>query len=367
MAANNSETIGDPAAMVTSFQVGLELIVQKEVSQEKQRANLVGWTAGEYLLIDGPSQWVAMGQLFAQNRLLVRFIALGQFYGFAAKVVTVYKNPLLVVLEWPRNLERIALSSENRYALSTPVEVAGQAGDGGYGEPHPGLLNDISKGGCQVRVKRTPEAARDFFQGSQARLDLNLPGRNAVTSIRAQVRNTQRTGTDLIMGMQFLEGQDAALGLTQMYLAPQLRIEGMQAGGDEPPAPAAAPASKAPPEPRAGAPGVAYSAGPPAGRTPAAPVARRATVQGPSPSSPPVPDDLRVDTTTTPISLEEMTAERAATVLGVSAVGGSMLAVLKCREMVRAWVEKYGESAMRERRGVLLRECARIPGLELTR
>lgn len=362
MPASSSETISEPGAMAAAFQVGLELIVQKEMSQEKQRATLLGWTAGEFLLLDGPAQWVAMGQLFTQNRLLVRFISLGLFYGLSAKVLTVFKNPLIVVLEWPRGLERIALSSENRYALNTPVEVAGQVGEDQFGPPHPGILTDISRGGCQVRVKRTPDSARDFFQGSQARLDLALPGRNAQTAILAQVRNTQRTGTDLIMGMRFLDGQEAILGLAQMYLAPQLRLEEKQAvnvaESPAPPAPACAP--EPPPRPP-------RPAAPPAPPSPPAPPPPQPAPSAPLPPTEPVPAELRVDTSATPITLEDMTAERAAGVLGLSALGGSMLAVLKCRELVRAWVEKYGETAMRERRGVLLRECARIEGLELIR
>ncbi|MFZ5585396.1 MAG: PilZ domain-containing protein [Thermodesulfobacteriota bacterium] len=350
--------------MAAALQVGLELIIQKEVSQERQRAGLVGWSPGEFILIDGPTHWVGMGQLFAQNRLLVRFISLGSFYGFSAKVLTVFKSPLLVVLEWPRHLECMALSNENRYALNTPVGLAGQVAEGQYGPLHPGVLSDISRGGCQVRVKRSPQTTRDFFQGSQARLELILAGRNAPVAVLAQVRNTQRTGTDLIMGMRFLEGQEAALGLAQMYLAPQLRVEEMRANPEGAPEPAPEPARK----PAREAPAASAPPPPPPPPPPPAPVAPSPARPAPaSPSFEPVPQEQRVDTSANPITLEEMTAERAAGVLGVSALGGSMLAVLKCRELVRAWVEKYGETTMRERRGVLMRECARIQGLELIR
>lgn len=62
----------------------------------------MGWVSKGAVILDGPAQWVGLGQLFAQNRLLLRFISLGSFYGFITWVITVIKSPLLVVLEWPK-------------------------------------------------------------------------------------------------------------------------------------------------------------------------------------------------------------------------------------------------------------------------
>ena len=133
MPAANSKIIDDVAAISACLQVGLEVIVQKEVGQEKQWASIVGWSPEQFLLMDGPATWVGMGQLFAQNRLLIRFISLGSFYGFDAKVLTVFKTPLLVVIEWPRQLECMALSKENRYAVNLGVELIPRESDGSLG------------------------------------------------------------------------------------------------------------------------------------------------------------------------------------------------------------------------------------------
>lgn len=375
MAAPNAIIIDNPATIAACLQVGLEVIVQKDVGQEKQWASILGWSPEQFLLLDGPVAWASAAQLFPQNRLLIRFISLGSFYGFEAKVLVLFKNPLLVVTEWPRQLERMALSQENRYAVNLAVDLVALESDGSLGQTHSAILNDISQGGCQVRLRRSPATVRDFYKGSQARLFLK-PAENAPpVQLTAEVRNTQRTGSDLVLGMRFVPGQDKAMSQVQLHLAPQLSSDGAPPPepAPPPPEPAPPPLEPAPPPPESTAPLEPPPAARPAPRPPeiladsAAPSSR--PVPAPPAAKPararPVPNDLRVDVTSTPVSLEDISAERAAAILGVESVGGSMLAVLKCRELVRAWVEKYGESAMRERRGLLLREAHRIEGLRL--
>ncbi len=367
MPAANSQIIEEPSAIAACLQVGLEVIVQKDVGQEKQWATILGWSSEQFLLLDGPVAWASAAQLFPQNRLLVRFISLGSFYGFDAKILVIFKNPLLVVTEWPRQLERMALSQENRYAVSLPMELAPVEAEGGLGQNHFGALNDISQGGCQVRLKRTPAATRDFYKGSQARINLRLAEGAPPVQLTAEVRNTQRTGSDLVMGMRFAPDQDKAMAQLQLQLAPQLRTNGAELTPEPPSPPAPTPPEAAPPREAPPATRGSSPADGPAPQREAPPPPRPARPAPPPPArqTRPVPRDLRVDTSSTPITLEDISAERAAAILGVESVGGSMLAVLKCRELVRAWVEKYGETTMRERRGLLLREANRIEGLRL--
>lgn len=369
MPAANSQIIEDPSAIAASLQVGLEVIVQKDVGQEKQWATILGWSPEQFLLLDGPAAWVGAAQLFPQNRLLIRFISLGSFYGFDAKILVIFKNPLLVVTEWPRQLERMALSQENRYAVNFPVELAPVEADGSLGQTHQGILNDISQGGCQVRLRRSPATTRDFFKDSLAKLSLKLSENSPEILLTAEVRNSQRTGSDLVMGMRFAPDQDRAMSQLQLQLAPQLRANGIPPVVAEPTAAEPAPPAQEPvtPTEEPAAPVAPPPAPKPAPQRPstAAPPAPRPVAAAPPKRYKATPDDLRVDTCNTPVSLEDISAERAAAIMGVESVGGSMLAVLKCRELVRAWVEKYGESAMRERRGLLLREANRIEGLRL--
>jgi hypothetical protein len=66
-----------------------------------------------------------------------------------------------------------------------------------------------------------------------------------------------------------------------------------------------------------------------------------------------------------PVELDEVTPTLAAEVLGVAKVEGTALAVLTCRKLVRAYLERFGMLETTEKRGLLLRECRRIEGLVL--
>ncbi len=357
MKQRQASTVSEPSQIEALLRVGMQVIVQKEVGQERIWARLVGWLPEGAVILDGPSQWVGLGQLFAQNRLLVRFISLGSFYGFATRVMTVLKAPLLVVLEWPRQMDKVPLSSENRYVVNVPIQLATRGHDGGFSPPGEAQLADLSRGGCQVRGRRGGLAAADLSPGRLVRLTVNVPTFPQALDVLGQIRNTQVTGPEVVMGLRFEAGQTKTLERLQLVLAPMLRLGGEVWGAGVPaPAPAAPPPS---------------TPAPPVGKIAASlpldtqPLAARPAPPRDGPRVFDVPGELRVDTTATKVRLEEMPAERAAAILGVRALGGSMAAVLKAREMVRAWVEKYGEFSVRERRRLLLRDCATIQGLKL--
>ncbi|MBI5521402.1 MAG: flagellar brake protein [Desulfarculus sp.] len=363
MKERQSVVVQGPAQIEDTLQVGLQVIVQKEVGQERTWAKLVGWVPEGVVILDGPAQWVGMGQLFAQNRLLVRFVSLGSFYGFTAKVLTVIKSPLLVILEWPKQLDKVPLSSETRCVVHVPIHVAPLNRDGSQSTACEALLTDISLGGCQAKGKRAGLPLADFQQGRLVRISLQVPLFPQALDVLAQVRNTQITGSEVVMGLRFEEGQAPALERMHLLLAPMLRLclePAAGLAGGLPPAPA--PAAPAPTPAPASRPG-------PALPLDTAPLAAQAGRDQPPPADGPrvfeVPEHLRVDTTATKVTLEDMPAERAAAILGVRGLGGSMAAMVKARELVRAWVEKHGEPAVRERRRLLLSECAAIQGLKL--
>lgn len=66
-----------------------------------------------------------------------------------------------------------------------------------------------------------------------------------------------------------------------------------------------------------------------------------------------------------PVELDDVTPSVAAEVLGVAKVEGTALAVLDCRRLVRAYLERFGMLETTEKRGLLLRECRNIQGLVL--
>ena len=217
------------------------------------------------------------------------------------------------------------------------------------------VLTDISLGGCQLRMKRALGATGGLVKGSHVHLDLADPDADRPDILRAEVRNLQWTSSELVLGLQFIPGQPHMLDRLNLLLSPRLDAPPLQ----EPTPPVAPPPGSGREVKRE------RQETPPPLPLDLAPLEPATHLETVSP--PPIPESLRVDTSATPLSLEDITAERAAAILGVESLQGSALAMVKVRSLMRAWVEKYGEPSVRERRGLLLRECLKIEGLTIVK
>lgn len=65
--------------------------------------------------------------------------------------------------------------------------------------------------------------------------------------------------------------------------------------------------------------------------------------------------------------MAELTKSEVCELLGVREVGGRMVAVLQCRQMMERAVDRLGEEMVRERRDFFLEQCRRLEGLRLVR
>lgn len=345
--------------MEAVFQVGLPVLVQAQGDAHRHWARLAGWLAGEAVILAlPPAEQQDLGQAGA-GPTLVRFFSLGGFYGFQSPGLAAVESPRLAVLAWPQGLERVPLSSEKRYALRIPMQMTMLGRGREESWPWEAQLGDISLGGCQARLPRGQAEEQALVKGVVLRLAVSLEDEAQDLVVKAQVRNLQCTDRELLLGLRFENGQDQALGRLQLALAPQLLLGGSAETPED-----ADPEPEAPPPPPLAEP--APLAMPPLDTEPLLPIQappsaktgqRKRKASGPG----------KVDTTATRVRLEDISAERAASILEVSDLGGSLAAIIQARETVRAWVEKYGENSVRERAGLLRRECARIEGLLLIR
>lgn len=372
------------------FQVGHNVVVQKETGQEKQWARMVGWNPQSVVMLDGPLQWAAERPATGQPRLVARFFSLGYLYGFRAEVVAVFQTLPLVVLEWPSYLEKVPLSSETRYPVNVSVRIRAQKWDGTYTDPQDGLLVDISLGGCQAKIKRTGKSALAFGRDRLALLSFFPYNALEPLIVAAQIRNTHLTKSEVVMGLRFETGQAETLDYLRAWLAPQLRLEkdkefllataprwsGSRLSAVLPAPPAPAPPPTAPPtSPDKGqAPEARMEAGPvPAAedspRNPLGIVSRRqgrrTTGRRAVTAGCATREVERVDMKPSTLRLEDITLEKAAAILGVQGLEGSIVATTQARQQVLAWVNKYGEFKARSLGTLILKECANIEGLIL--
>lgn len=215
--------ITNPSDMADTLEVGGYVLVQKEMGSQKTWCQILGWIIGKFLFLDGPSLWVGRGNLFKGNAILGRYLRLGRLYGFKCAVHEVVRDPLIVIVEWPEQVEAITLSSEMRAKTSFPVTLmaAGVAG-GGQIEAK---LRDLSPLGCQLAIDSPPEEAKNLSQGDTAQLMITLPPEDQATALKADVRNVQARGRELLLGLRFQPGQPEVLTKITNLIKLQLNQE----------------------------------------------------------------------------------------------------------------------------------------------
>jgi len=196
------------ADILATFEVGLEVALQKDISTGQNWAAMAGWLAGKAVILDGPRALVKQGILFGGNAVRARYLHLGRLYGFAANVLQVWREPMLVVLDWPERVEMMPLGSERRVStrMSTNLTLMHA---GGRTSSFAAQIDDLSRSGCRVRVERDRQTDRRFEPGSQIEITLELPGWDKPVAMKAEVRNVLTREGFLSLGSKFSEKEQA--------------------------------------------------------------------------------------------------------------------------------------------------------------
>lgn len=204
--------------------IGQEVVVQKGSTTEKKVAFVQGWNPGRYIILDGLKSLLMSGALFQQNSMLVRYQFLGRVYGFRSIVLAVVSDPPLVVLQWPDRVEKVDLTSEDRFPVDLEVQIASRGGSGPASSPRAGRLRDLSQGGCQVTIKPDRYAIENFVVDCQMKLGFKLPLRQEEFSFDVLVRNVRISPSAITLGLSFVEGQQETVNKLIQLVAPPLRL-----------------------------------------------------------------------------------------------------------------------------------------------
>jgi hypothetical protein len=212
----------DQEEIAATLVVGCEVAVQKELSPERQWANLAGWLPGRGLILDGPRSLVTRGALFRGNPVTLRYLNLGVLYGFAGRVEQVVREPLMVVVGWPERLEVMALGAEPRAAAKLPAGLS-LLHPGGRRTDFAATLEDLSRSGCRLRVERTRASEGRLEPGARVEVRLALPGSDEPAALAAEVRNSLTRESFIGLGLKFdTEGQDDRLAAVARVVERQL-------------------------------------------------------------------------------------------------------------------------------------------------
>jgi hypothetical protein len=186
--------------------IGTEFRLQIEGVEARLTSKLVGIRSGEYLIITTPSlsQLGGVGfKLFPGNRVVVRYVDRGTVFGFETSIIEAISSPFqLIFLRAPTVVVDREIRSNRRIHTSLPARI----------ESDPeitGVVTDISISGCHFEV-RSHDALPDGLGkvGAEIILHLKLPGVAGEISAKGTLRNVQKQGAGMALGVAFAEMEE---------------------------------------------------------------------------------------------------------------------------------------------------------------
>jgi PilZ domain. len=201
----------DQAKRETGVRLSLDIGTRMAISigasnaeESRVAADLVGMVHFEYLIARLP--WVPglRTRLVGGTAVTVRFVSKGDLCGFQVPIVThIAKPSLLLFIEYPEIIEKLALRQHKRLQCALPVQIHSRRGDG------QGIVADLSQGGCRVAVDiRGTQELRQTVVGDMLVMHLPLNSKGVPTSVSCTVRSVDLDPTKMTLGLAFTEADD---------------------------------------------------------------------------------------------------------------------------------------------------------------
>ena len=169
--------------------------------KSKMSASLLGYKAGKYLIVDQPMVRGLPFRMEDGTDWSVNFLNKGTIVSFTARVLGVSRMPFpLVFLSYPEQAELTSLRQDRRYPVDIRAVCRLSDPEGGGRKLEPGLVRDISEGGCQMLV------GVSYNVGDLVELSLDLPERGPLAGILAEVKSCREVGDRHLLGLSFAVG-----------------------------------------------------------------------------------------------------------------------------------------------------------------
>lgn len=183
----------------SGFELGSVLFIEREKEAGRLQTVVVGVLPQSCLIIKLPTIVGIENPLPANRTVQARFVDRGEIFGFDATVLGSIATPFpLTFLSYPQKVQRTDVRRHPRVDCYIPATVK-------FGElSKPGIISDISKGGCRLKLRdiREPEAEM-LGIGSEIILYFPLLGLQGVRECSGTVRNINLDSEGISIGIEF--------------------------------------------------------------------------------------------------------------------------------------------------------------------
>jgi len=197
-----------------NIELGSPMRFMIEGNEEPVKGVLVGLEPHEYIIVrlELPVELTDLAQ--PGKPLTVRYIRLGNEYGFSSSIIHRINIPdRLVFITYPDVIQNIDVRKSSRVSCLIPATALLDQ------RQIKGTITDISQGGCRfiIRLPATLQA-RQIRLIDEMQLQFPLMGIDGIQTLACQVRNTSIDRERIAMGTEFIEADTTLTESIKSYI-----------------------------------------------------------------------------------------------------------------------------------------------------
>jgi len=201
-----------------SLEIGTHVIVSIDDlhgAEERIAADFVGMVHFEYLILRLPWLPGIRTRLVEGISATVRLVSNGELCGFQSPILAhVVKPSLLIFLEYPETIEKLALRQHKRLQCVLPVHLHSSHGDTN------GAIVDLSHSGCRIVIDtHDHNALRQIVLEDTIGLRVPLNPDGTLMSVNCVVRNVCSDANRMQLGLCFTEANRDFMAALENFLA----------------------------------------------------------------------------------------------------------------------------------------------------
>lgn len=204
-----------------NIDMGSRIRFHLEGVKEPIPGTLVGMEPREYLIIKPNLPAELSGEVTRGTPLSVRYLSLGNEYGFTATILEQITSPdRLLFVSYPDTVENIDIRKSSRVSCFIPATALLE------GRKLKGTITDISRGGCRfiIRLPATLQP-RQIRLIDELTLKFPLMGIEGTQLVTCRVRNTSIDRERIAMGMEFVTADASLTHSIETYIAHVVEIQ----------------------------------------------------------------------------------------------------------------------------------------------
>jgi hypothetical protein len=182
-----------------SVELGGFLLIQFQGLEDRFKVSFVGMEAEEFLIVRTPASHFLKEHLISGTQVTVRFVHLGNAYGFRSSILSHVSNPVpLLFLSYPQKIETLNLRKAKRIECFIPASA--RIRDRGFA----GLITDISTDGCRFSFKLPKgNQAVDIEVDDELTLSFPLLGMEGEKVFHGLIMSLSRDLERISLGVRF--------------------------------------------------------------------------------------------------------------------------------------------------------------------